>query len=176
MAGEQYKVLVVDDESEIRDIICSTLTLRGHQGFHAANGTEALEKFSSENFDAAVVDVAMPIMDGITLTREILKRKPGFPIMIMTGFKDAQINKHPVNEEAILAGAIDFLEKPFSIEGFWLRFHKMMINCKTIFEMNAKQEALQKIGNEMIGDLQKESREKIRALENELEELRKKIK
>jgi len=175
MAGECYKVLVVDDESSIRDIICETLALKGHQGFHAANGTEALEKFSSENFDAAVIDVSMPQMDGITLTREILKQKPEFPIMIMTGFKDAKINTHPVDEEAISAGAIDFLEKPFIIEVFWLRFYKMMVNYKTLFEMRAKQEALHKIGNEMIDNLQKESREKIRALENDLEKLRKKL-
>ncbi len=175
MAGEHYKVLVVDDEPAIRNIICEILAKKGHQGFHAANGIEALEKLPAENFDAAVIDVTMPKMDGITLTREIIKRKPDFPIMIMTGFKDAKINAHPVDEAAISAGAIDFLEKPFSVEGFWLRFYKMMINCRTIFEMNAKQEALQKIGNEMIGDLQKESNEKIRALENDLEALRKKI-
>ncbi len=175
MAGEHYKVLVVDDEAAIRDIICETLERKGHQGFQAANGREALEKFSSENFDAAVIDVAMPQMDGITLTREIVKRKPDFPIMIMTGFKDAKINSHPVNEEAISAGAIDFLEKPFAVEAFWLRFYKTMINYKTLFEMRVKQEDLQKISNEMIGDLQKESREKIRALESDLEKMQKKL-
>ena len=116
MAEEHYRVLVLDDEAEIREIICSTLALKGHQGFQAANGSEALGKFSAENFDAAVVDVSMPEMDGITLTRKILNLKPAFPVMIMTGFKDAQINNHPVNEEAISAGAVDFLEKPFSLE------------------------------------------------------------
>jgi two-component system C4-dicarboxylate transport response regulator DctD len=143
MTGERYKVLVVDDESSIRDIICETLALKGHLGFHAASGTEALEKFSAEDFDAAVIDVSMPQMDGISLTREIVKRKPDFPIMIMTGFKDAKINSHPVDEEALSAGAIDFLEKPFVIE--------------------------------VIDNLQKESSEKIRVLEHDLEELKKKL-
>ena len=51
----------------------------------------------------------------------------------------------------------------------------MMINGKILSEMNARQEDLKKIGNEMIGDLQKESSEKIRALEKDLEELKKKL-
>ena len=44
MAGENYRVLVVDDEAEIREISCSTLPLKGHQAFQTGNGTKALEK------------------------------------------------------------------------------------------------------------------------------------
>jgi DNA-binding NtrC family response regulator len=58
----------------------------------------------------------MPKMDGITLTKEIMKRNPEFPIMIMTAFAKDSYMGRPVNEEAILAGAIDFLEKPFSTD------------------------------------------------------------
>ena len=55
-------------------------------------------------------------MDGITLTKEIMKRNPEFPIMIMTAFAKDSYMGRPVNEEAILAGAIDFLKKPFSTD------------------------------------------------------------
>ena len=175
MESETYKVLVVDDEQGIREVICSTLSQRGHVCDQAADGQEALEKFSHEKYDAAVIDFSMPKMNGIVLMREILKIKPEFPIMIMTGFKDAQFEGTSIDEKAVAAGATDFLEKPFTIEGFWLRFYKMIENFKILLQMKARQEDLHKISNEMIGDLQKESREKIQLLEKELEALKKKL-
>jgi DNA-binding NtrC family response regulator len=175
MAEEHYKILVVDDQGDIREIISSILTARGHFCEHASNGLEALEKFNNEKYDAAIIDVVMPKMDGITLTKEIMKRNPEFPIMIMTGFAKDGYMGHPVNEEAISAGAIDFLEKPFTIEGFWLRFCKMMNNFRLIFQMKTYHAEIQKRSSEMIGSLQQESMEKIRALETEIEELKKKL-
>ncbi len=170
-----YRVLVVDDEEGIREIVSSVLGQRGNICDQASDGQEALEKLSREKYDAAVIDFSMPKMNGIVLTREILKSNPDFPVMIMTGFKDAQFEGQPIDEKAVSAGAIDFLEKPFSIEGFWLRFYKMMENSKTMLQLKARQEDLHKISNVMIGELQRESREKIQLLEREIEGLKKKL-
>jgi diguanylate cyclase (GGDEF)-like protein len=67
----------------------------------------------------------MPLMDGITLTRELLKLYPNLPIMIMTGHTD----EHSA-ESAIAAGAQEFIKKPFFIDEFILRFDKMMRDHK----------------------------------------------
>jgi len=170
-----YKVLVVDDEEGVREIVCSVLRQRGNICDQASDGQEALEKLSREKYDAAVIDFSMPKMNGIVLMREILKSNPNFPVMIMTGFKDAQFEGQPIDEKAVSDGAIDFLEKPFSIEGFWLRFYKMMENSKIMLQLKARQEDLHKISNVMIGELQRESREKIQVLEKEIEDLKKKL-
>jgi diguanylate cyclase (GGDEF)-like protein len=101
------------------------LSKRGHECQTAKDGIEALEKIKKGSFDSAVIDVVMPLMDGITLTRELLKLYPNLPIMIMTGHTD----EHSA-ESAIAAGAQEFIKKPFFIDEFILRFDKMMRDHK----------------------------------------------
>ncbi len=120
MSPNTYKVIVVDDEDNIKDLIKELLTLKGHKCFTASNGKEALEKLSSDNFDSAIIDIVMPEMDGITLTKEILKKYPDIAIMVMTGFADYTA------KEALDSGASDFINKPFNPNEFLMRFYKMM--------------------------------------------------
>ena len=94
-----YRVLVVDDEEGIREIVCSVLRQRGNICDQASDGPEALEKLSQGKYDAAVIDFSMPKMNGIVLMREILKSNPDFPVMIMTGFKDAEFEGKPIDEK-----------------------------------------------------------------------------
>ncbi len=119
------KILIVDDEEMVRNLLVSLLSKRGHKCETAKDGVEALEKIKKSSFDSAVIDVVMPLMDGITLTKELLKLYPKFPIMIMTGHSD----EHSA-ESAIAAGAREFIKKPFSIDEFILRFDKMMRDHK----------------------------------------------
>lgn len=81
----KYKVLVADDDSAIRYTIVAMLSSLEHLCHVAADGAEALNKAKGEHFDAVVTDVQMPHMDGITLTRELLKQNPSLPVMVMTG-------------------------------------------------------------------------------------------
>jgi len=80
-----------------------------------------LEKIKKNSFDSAVIDVVIPLMDGINLTKELLKLYPNLPVMIMTGHAD----DHSA-ESAIGAGAREFIRKPFFIDEFILRFDKMI--------------------------------------------------
>jgi diguanylate cyclase (GGDEF)-like protein len=93
----------------------------GHTCETAKDGIEALGKMKENSFDSAVIDVVMPLMDGITLTRELVNLYPSFPVMIMTGHAD----QHSAGS-AMAAGAREFIKKPFSIDEFILRFDKMM--------------------------------------------------
>ncbi len=121
MKSSLYKVLVVDDEEPIRKLIVTLLSQKGHQCISVSNGFEALDKIKKNKFDAAVVDIVMPEMDGLALTRELSKNYQTLPLMIMTGYVDEYSA-----ETAIALGAREFITKPFSIAEFIIRFHKMM--------------------------------------------------
>jgi two-component system, cell cycle response regulator len=118
-----YKVLVVDDQERMRKTIAAILSKQEHQCVTATNGIEALNKVNQTRFDAVIADIVMPEMDGIVLTKEISSLYPNLPIMVMTGH-----GKEYSAESVITAGARDFIEKPFSIDEFILRFKKMMHN------------------------------------------------
>jgi diguanylate cyclase (GGDEF)-like protein len=125
MGPLNLKILIVDDKEMMSSFVVSLLSQHGHQCETAKNGIEALEKIKKNSFDAAVIDVVMPLMDGITLTKELLRLYPNLPVMIMTGHAD----DHSA-ESAIAAGAREFIKKPFSIDEFILRFDKMMRDHK----------------------------------------------
>ena len=125
MEPSSLRILVVDDEEMMRNLLVSLLSKHGHECETAKDGIEALEKIKNKSFDSAVIDIVMPLMDGITLTQELLKLFPNLPVMIMTGHADDQFA-----ESAIAAGAREFIKKPFSIDEFILRFDKMMRDHK----------------------------------------------
>ena len=119
--GTSYRVLVVDDDEGVTKLIASLLSKFGHRCETTRDGLEALERMKEGTMEAAVVDIVMPRMDGIALTRELVSLYPGFPIMIMTAHADEDSAG-----SAIAAGAREFIKKPFSVNEFILRFNKMM--------------------------------------------------
>ena len=170
-----YRVLIVDDDGMIRNLISTILSTKRHLLEQASSGKEALEKASQGKFDAAVVDVVMPGMDGITLTRELLKRLPDLPVMIMTGYSQTNYMKVPINEAAFIAGAAEFIDKPFTVNEFSTRFHKMVLNHRTLMQTKARQREIERMSSQIIADMQKESGEKIDTLQKELADLRSKL-
>lgn len=126
MKQPSYNILIVDDEDAIKNVLASILSLKGHKCSTASDGIEALSMLADNGYDVMIVDIVMPNMDGITLTKEALKINPEMPIMVMTGFAEHSAN------EAMEAGAWDFISKPFSSNEFLLRFYKMMHNYEII--------------------------------------------
>jgi diguanylate cyclase (GGDEF)-like protein len=120
-----YKILIVDDEEAVRKFLVFLFSKLGHHCETAKEGLEAIEKIKKDPFDAAVVDIVMPGMDGITLTKELLGLYPHLPIMIITGHA-----QEDSAESAVAAGAREFIKKPFSNLEFILRFDKMMRDHK----------------------------------------------
>ncbi|BCB96695.1 hypothetical protein JZK55_16170 [Dissulfurispira thermophila] len=171
MPLNKYRVLIVDDEPMTRDLISSILSSKGHVCTTAPDGVEALDKARVEKFDAAITDIVMPGMDGITLTRELKKLNPFLPIMVITGFTDEHYY-----EESINAGATDFINKPFSIAELLARFQRMMREHETIYEIKKREIEIEKIGAEMIAGIQHDSTAKIETLKKEIEELKKSLK
>ncbi len=159
----KYKVLVVDDEEALRNMIVAFLARDGHQCATASNGIDALAKIHQHKFDAVITDIVMPQMNGIALTKELLSLFPKLPVMIMTGH-----SKEYPTESAITAGARDFIGKPFSYDEFMLRFNKMMNDQKVSLESESKQ-------NEMIFHIQRESADRINELQREIESLQNRL-
>src|ERR1043166_1607481 len=101
-------VLVIDDEEIMREILETLLTREGYAVRVAANGQEGLDLARSMPFDAAIVDVMMPGMDGIAVLDELKKIDEELPVLMITAFASV--------ENAIVAmkrGAFDYITKPF---------------------------------------------------------------
>lgn len=104
-------ILAVDDSASMRQMVAFTLTNAGHQVVSAADGKDALEKAGSERFDLVLTDVNMPLMDGITLTKE-LRALPPYrftPILMLTTESGADRKL-----EGKAAGATGWIVKPFN--------------------------------------------------------------
>ena len=121
MESSKYTILVVDDEELLRNLIATFLSKLGHSCITAMDGVDALEKMKGNKIDAVVTDIRMPNMDGITLTSKISIQYPGLPVMIMTAFDAGD-----TAGLAMTAGARDFIRKPYSLNEFSVRLHKMI--------------------------------------------------
>ncbi len=108
--SQKIKVLMVDDEAQFRATTERILTRRGFQTIIAASGEEAIEKLD-KNPDVVVLDIMMSGMDGHETLREIKKRRPELPVIILTGY-----GALPSAREARDKGAFDYLTKPCDID------------------------------------------------------------
>ena len=84
-AGGRLKILVVDDEPAIRDVLTAYLKEHNHYAVAAGNGAEALQLFEQGGWDLVMTDGLMPEMSGTELAREIKKRDPALPIFLVSG-------------------------------------------------------------------------------------------
>jgi DNA-binding NtrC family response regulator len=107
----QPNVLIVDDEQEFLEAVAERLANRGFTVDTALNGAEALAKIGEKVFDAIVLDLMMPEIDGMETLKRALQKKPELQIILLTGHATLQ-----AGIEAIKQGALDFLEKPVDIE------------------------------------------------------------
>jgi CheY-like chemotaxis protein len=127
MESSKYTILVVDDEELIRNLVVTFLSKLGHSCLTAVDGVDALDKMKGNKIDAVITDIKMPNMDGITLTSEISIQYPRLPIMVMTAFEEEYSAGI-----AISAGAREFIKKPFSLEEFAIRLHKMINDAEAL--------------------------------------------
>lgn len=92
MAGTQKWVLVVDDEPAVRDLVQALVRHIGHFAVTAESGDDALAKIEGTEFDLVFTDFLMPGMKGDQLAREIKKRRPSLPVVLLTGHKPDTIS------------------------------------------------------------------------------------
>ncbi len=105
------KILVVDDERPVREVVALILERVGYEVVRATNGREAIEVAAKQNPQLIVLDMRMPGLHGIDTCRELRSRQGsrGIPILVLTGYME--------NEKAALDAGVDgFLAKPFRPE------------------------------------------------------------
>jgi two-component system, OmpR family, KDP operon response regulator KdpE len=120
MANQDMRILIVDDEKTIRRFLKAALISHGYNVFEAANGAEALEVSVSAHPDAIILDLGLPDMDGIEVTRKIRERIKT-PIIILS------VRENEADKIAALdAGADDYLTKPFNAGEMLARLRAVM--------------------------------------------------
>ena len=122
------KILVVDDEKPIADILQFNLKKEGYQVVCAYNGDEALKKVEEDQPDLMLLDIMLPNKDGMEVCREI-RKKYDFPIIMLTA-KDSEIDK----VLGLELGADDYVTKPFSTRELIARVKANMRRHQTIQE------------------------------------------
>ena len=105
------KVLLVDDEDDFLKTLTQRLEVRGLKVTGATRGEEAVDLVDKQEFDAIVIDLAMPGMDGLETLKQIKENHPEAEIIMLSG--QGSIKK---STEAMKLGAEDFLEKPVDIQ------------------------------------------------------------
>jgi DNA-binding NtrC family response regulator len=125
----EEKVLLVDDEPEFTEALSERIESRGVKVDTAASGPEALEKIRSRSYDAIVLDLSMPEMDGIETLKRLLKHNPDLQVILLTGH--ATLEK---GIEAVKLGAMDFLEKPAEIQKLMEKIEQASANRMVLVE------------------------------------------
>ncbi len=109
-ANSRLRVLVVDDESSIRDLLAKTLALADYEVETAPDGRTAIDQLRAGGYDLLIVDLKMPGVDGLTVIREARKFNANLPVIIITGF-----SSESTAIEALNLGVSGYLTKPFRV-------------------------------------------------------------
>ena len=110
LRNEHPRVLVVDDEASIRDLLAKTLALAEYEVDTAADASTALTRVRGAEYDLLIADLRMPGMDGLTLIRQVKKSRAELPVIIITGF-----SSEASAIEAVNLGVAGYLRKPFRV-------------------------------------------------------------
>lgn len=103
------RVLIVEDEPKLREVLCDYFRSKGEKPVEAADGLAALERLEQESFDAVLLDIMMPGLDGLSVCRAV-RRESDVPIVFLTALSD--------EEDKLLGyelGADDYVTKPFTL-------------------------------------------------------------
>jgi CheY-like chemotaxis protein len=87
MPNSKYRILIVDDNKEIRNTVSKVLVFMGYEVVVASNGKEGLRLFLHSPFNLVITDLSMPELDGLTLASSIKERSPHTAVILMTGSK-----------------------------------------------------------------------------------------
>lgn len=106
-----YRILIVDDEENVRRMLTTSFALAGHDTFCAANGREAQLLFEENPPDVVLMDIRMPEVNGIDAMKAMRSRQPKIPVILMTAYAEVE-----TAVEALRCGAFDYVIKPFDLD------------------------------------------------------------
>ena len=106
-----FAILIVDDETDIREVLEIALMDMGHEVFLAPDGRKALALFDEHHPDIVITDIKMPVMGGIDLLKQVKRRSPDTPVIMITGHGDMDLTI-----ASLKFGASDFITKPVNVD------------------------------------------------------------
>ncbi|MTA30442.1 MAG: response regulator [Actinobacteria bacterium] len=118
---ENLKVLVVDDEPNIRDLLSASLRFQGHRVLTAANGNEAINQIVDNQPDVVLLDVMLPDISGFGVTKKIRSLGIEVPILFLTARDDTEDKV-----TGLTVGGDDYVTKPFSLDEILARISAIM--------------------------------------------------
>jgi two-component system alkaline phosphatase synthesis response regulator PhoP len=118
---KQYRILLVEDEHDIADLVKLNLEGEGYKVSHAKDGVEALQRNKEESFDLIIMDVMLPHVDGLTATENIRLSNAEVPILFLSARNTTQDRIAGLKK-----GGDDYLTKPFNLEELLLRVQKLL--------------------------------------------------
>jgi two-component system response regulator MprA len=115
------KLLVVDDDPALSRTLRRALAVEGYAVDCAADGVEALDRLGGEEYDAVVLDVSMPRLDGLAVCRRLRERRDRTPVLMLTARDDVRDRVSGLD-----AGADDYLAKPFALDELNARLRALL--------------------------------------------------
>ena len=119
------KIMIVDDDAHIRELVCALLKDGGFNACAACDGRDALQRMTEENPDMAIVDLMMPNMDGYELCRKLRQYYENLPVLMLTARAELQSKV-----KGFESGADDYLTKPFEGDELLLRVRALLRRYK----------------------------------------------
>ena len=144
----KFKILVIDDEKNIREGLQMALEDEGYEVLTAEDGTDGLHKALSEAIDLVITDLRMPGVGGQEILRRVSSETPGVPVIVLTGHGTVE-----TAVEAMRMGAYDFLTKPLDLARLSLLVKRALQNRELVLQHRELVEQLQsdKIFEHIIG-------------------------
>lgn len=116
------KIIIIDDELDICDMVTEFLTDAGYTAFYALTGPDGLALIKKENPNLVLLDIGIPGMNGIEVMREIHEQYPLLAVIVLSGQKDIETVK-----KMISYGACEYLTKPIHLETLYHQFVRDLI-------------------------------------------------
>ncbi|MDQ3320888.1 MAG: sigma-54 dependent transcriptional regulator [Acidobacteriota bacterium] len=133
------KILLADDDSNLRRVLEFQLTEAGYEISTARDGAEALEIFASDDFDCVISDLRMPKLSGLELLGKIKAENPEIPVIVITAFGEVE-----TAVTAMKAGAFDYINKPFNRDEILLTLERAVNFSRTKNENRQLRELVEK--------------------------------
>jgi len=142
------RVLIVDDERDIRTTLRAVFGSAGYECRMAGNGREAAALFETERSPLTITDLNMPIMDGLQLLQHVKARDADAAVIMLTGAADVRIAV-----ESLKQGASDFIPKPVNLDQVLLSAERALEHRQLLMERREHQALLEYRVAEATGDL-----------------------
>lgn len=148
------RVLVVDDESSIRELLSDLLALNDYHCTTADSGPKAIACVASGPYDLVLLDIKMPGMSGMETLRAIKERAPHQPVVMITAVSETE-----TAVEAMKLGALDYILKPFTMDGLLAKVEEALSKGAARREEQARQKRLTSEAGEQRGQTEQRTRE-----------------